>query len=180
MILKGDIITKNDAQNAFFSSFEGKYTIMDNLDEKGEPIIHARKEVYNAEYVYVTVVLRGTLNMIIGGTRVEVKANEYIAVMPCMSVIVEESRCIFFAFLNRNHLMADIYKRTGVNSRLHYHAFKFRHARFSPDSIARRLFFVHICQHTSQNSSRLQKTAILSITRRATANTSSFAIFSVC
>ena len=136
MIRKGDIITKNDAQNVFFSSFEGKYTIMDNLDEKGEPIIHARKEVYNTEYVYVTVVLRGTLNMIIGGTRVEVKANEYIAVMPCMSVIVEESRCIFFAFLNRNHLMADIYKRTGVNPRLHYHAFKFRHARFSPDSIA--------------------------------------------
>ena len=136
MIRKGDIITKNDAQNVFFSSFEGKYTIMDNLDEKGDPIIHARKEVYNTEYVYVTVVLRGTLNMIIGGTRVEVKANEYIAVMPCMSVIVEESRCIFFAFLNRNHLMADIYKRTGVNPRLHYHAFKFRHARFSPDSIA--------------------------------------------
>ena len=76
MIRKGDIITKNDAQNVFFSSFEGKYTIMDNLDEKGEPIIHARKEVYNTEYVYVTVVLRGTLNMIIGGTRVEVKANE--------------------------------------------------------------------------------------------------------
>ena len=136
MILKGDLITRDDAPNAFFSSFEGKYTIMDNLDEKGDPVIHARKEVYNAEYIYVTIVLLGTLNIIIGGTKLEVKANEYLAVMPCMSVIVKESRCIYFTFLTSSNLMADLYKRTNVHTKLHYHAFKFRHIRFTSEKIA--------------------------------------------
>lgn len=133
MILKGDTITRDDAQNAFFSSFEGKYTIMDNLDEKGDPIIYARKEVYNAEYIYVTVVVRGTLNIIIGGTSLEVKANEYLAVMPCMSVVVKESRCIFFSYLTRSHLMADIYKRSHIQSKFTYNAFKFHHIRFTQE-----------------------------------------------
>jgi YesN/AraC family two-component response regulator len=135
MILKGDTITENDAQNAFFSSFDGKYVIMDNLDEKGDPVIHAREEIYNAEYVYITYVLRGTLSMVVGGTDIEVKANEYLVVMPCMSVVVKESRCIFFTFLTRHHLMADIYKRTHVNPLLHNNAFKFRHIRFTPDQM---------------------------------------------
>ena len=106
MILKGDLITKADAQNAFFSSYEGKYTIMDNLDEKLDPVVHARDEIYNSEYVYITVVLRGTLSLIIGGTPIEMKANEYLAVMPCMSVVVKESRCIYFTFLTSSNLMA--------------------------------------------------------------------------
>lgn len=135
MILKGDLITKEDAQNSFFSSYEGKYTIMDNLDEKGDPIIYARDEVYNSEYVYITVVLRGTLNLIIGGTPIEMKENDYLAVMPCMSVIVKESRCIFFSFLTSSYLLSDLYKRTNVENKLHYHAFKFRHLHFSQEQI---------------------------------------------
>lgn len=114
MIIKGDIMTQDHAMNAYFSSFEGKYIIMDNLDEKGDPIIRERKEIYNSEYVYITVVLRGTLNIIVGGNKLEIKANEFLAVMPCMSVSVLESRCIYFCFLTRTHLMTDIYKRVGV------------------------------------------------------------------
>ena len=129
MILKEELITPKDTQNAFFSSFEGKYNIMDNLDEKGDPVIHARPEIYNTEYVYVTVVTRGVLNLTIGNTDIELKANEYLTVMPCMSVVVKESRCIFFSFLTRNHLMADIYRRTETDKKQHYNAFKFRHLR---------------------------------------------------
>ena len=84
MIRQGDPVKKEDAPNLYFSSFEGKYTIIDNLDEKGEPIVQAHPEMYNAEYVYVTVVLRGTLHMIVGGAEIEMKANDYLAVMPCM------------------------------------------------------------------------------------------------
>lgn len=135
MVLKEQLITREDTQNAFFSSFEGKYNIMDNLDEKGDPVIHARQEIYNTEYVFVTVVLRGTLNLTIGNTAIEMKANEYLAVMPCMSVEVKESRCIFFSFLTCSHLMADIYRRTDTDKKLHYHAFKFRHLRLSASQI---------------------------------------------
>jgi YesN/AraC family two-component response regulator len=136
MILKGDLITKEQAQNAFFSSYEGKYTIMDNLDEKGDPVIHARNEIYNSEYVYVTVVLRGTLHMIVSGTRIELKANDSLTVTPCMSVTIEESRCIYFTFLTSSYLMLDMYKRTNVINKMHYHAFKFRHIRLDAEKIA--------------------------------------------
>ena len=98
MLLKGDLITKEQAPNMYFSSYEGKYNIMDNLDEKSNPLILARDEVYNSEYVFVTIVLRGTLHIIIGGTELEVKANEYLAVTPCMSVKVENSRCLLSPF----------------------------------------------------------------------------------
>ena len=100
--LKGDLITEKDALGVFFSSYEGKYVIMDNIDEKNVPIIQAREEIYNADYMYVTVVLRGTLHIIVGGTELDVKANEYLAVMPCMSVEVKESKCIFFSLSEHN------------------------------------------------------------------------------
>ncbi len=129
----GNLITKDDAPNAFFSSFEGKYIIMDNLDEKSDPVIKEREEVYNADYVYVTVVLRGTLHMVVGGTELEIKANEYLAVTPCMSVKVKESRCIYFAYLTMSHIMGDIYRRTNVQSKIHFHAFKFRHVHFDAE-----------------------------------------------
>ncbi len=135
MVLTGDLITKEHAPNMYFSSYEGKYNIMDNLDEKSDPLILARDEVYNSEYVYVTVVLRGTLHIIIGGTELEVKANEYLAVTPCMSVKVKDSRCLFFAFLTRSHIMSEIYERIGVQKYLHFHAFKFRHVHLPPEVI---------------------------------------------
>ena len=65
--LKGDLITEKDVQNAFFSSYEGKYNIIDNIESS--PFIQARKELYNADYVFVIVVLRGTLHLIVGGTK---------------------------------------------------------------------------------------------------------------
>ena len=135
MELKEDFILQGNAQNVFFSSFEGKYNIMDNMDEKGEPIIHAKPEIYNTEYVYVVIVLRGTLNLTVGNTDIELKSNEYLTIMPCMSVIIKDSRCIYFAFLTRSYLMADIYRRTDTCKKLHYHAFKFRHVRLPADTI---------------------------------------------
>lgn len=133
---KGDLITKKNAQNAYFSSFEGKYIIMDNLDEKSEPIIMERDEIYNADYVYVTMVLRGTLHLTVGGADLDVKANEFLAVMPCMSVKVKESRCTFFCFLTLSYITGDIYARTQITNRLHFHAFKFRHLHLGSEKTA--------------------------------------------
>ena len=133
---KGNLIIPSDVPNAFTSSFEGKYIIMDNLDEKSDPIIQEQEEVYNADYVYVTVVLRGTLRLTVGGNDIEVKANEYLAVTPCMSIKIKESRCIFFSFQTISHIMGEIYERTNVKKIVHFHAFKFRHVHFDPERIS--------------------------------------------
>ena len=134
MVLTGNLITKEQAPNMYFSSYEGKYNIMDNLDETSSPLILARDEIYNAEYIFVTIVLRGTLHIIIGGTEVEVKANEYLAITPCMSIKVKDSRCLFFSYLTCSHIMSEIYERVGVEKYIPFRAFKFRHAHLTPES----------------------------------------------
>lgn len=127
MVIKGNLITREHAPGVFFSSYKGKYIIMDNMEDKSDPFIHAKEEVYNSDYVYITTVLRGTLYIVVGGTPIEVKANEYLAVTPCMSIVVKDSRCIFFASLVPSYIMAEIYERTDISKKLHFHAFKFRH-----------------------------------------------------
>lgn len=161
MIPEVNIITKNVTQNAFFSSFEGKYNIMDNLDEKGDPVIYACPKTYTTEYVYVTVVLRGTLHLTIGNIDVEIKANDYLAVLPCMSVEVKESRCIFFAFLTRSHLMSDIYRRTDTTKKLHYHAFMFHHMRLSAEKVAQLLDCYLRIKHEHQKKDYPMKEIVL-------------------
>ena len=145
MILKGDIITKDDVQNCFFSTYEGKYVIMDNLDKKTDPTIHAREEIYNSEYVFVTVVLRGTLRLVVGGVEVAVKSNEVIAVMPCMTVEVLESKCLFFSYLVKSYITFGIYDRTRIGEdKAYIHAFHFSHAHFTPDKTQ---IFLNIYKH---------------------------------
>lgn len=133
MVQKGKLITREDAQNFFFSSFEGKYVIMDNLDEKQDPIIRPREKIYNTEYVYVTVVLRGTLHLTINGTELDIKANEHLVVTPYMSVTVKESRCTFFCFLVRSYIMAEIHERTNTLKHIPFYAFNFRHRHFTQE-----------------------------------------------
>ena len=79
-------ITQDQIKDMYFSSFEDKYIIMDNLDEKSDPIIHTCEEKYNSDYVYVIIVLRGTMHITVGNTDIEVHANEYIAIMPCIKL----------------------------------------------------------------------------------------------
>ena len=135
MILAGDIITKNDAQDAFFSSFKDKYNIMDNLDRKNDPTVHARSEIYNSEYVYVTIVLRGTLRLVVGGVDVQIKQNEMIAVMPCLSVEVKESKCLYFAYLVKSYITSGIYSRTGIGKEKSYiYAFNFTHVHLGQET----------------------------------------------
>ena len=133
MLLLNDIITKEQIHKGFASSYEGKYLIMDNLDEKDDPIIRAHDEYYNTEYIYSIVVLRGVLHLTVAGTDINLKANEYLNITPCMGIAFKESHCAFFTFMTRSYLTADIYERTHVSKRLHFQAFKFRHLKLTPE-----------------------------------------------
>lgn len=127
-------ITQDQIKDMYYSSFEDKYIIMDNLEAKSEPIIHTCEEKYNSEYVYVVIVLRGTLHIAVGNTDIEVRANEYLAIMPCMKVTIRESRCLFFSFLTRDYIMNDIYDHCPIGQKLPIRAFIFRHVDLSQDT----------------------------------------------
>lgn len=123
----GSTIKKEDVKNAYFSSFEDKYIIMDNLDSRDMPYVDERPEIYNSEYVYVTVITKGTLNINVGGTDIIVNENEYLAVMPCMTVKVHASQCQYFTFLTKGYLMTDIYEHTSIGEKVNVRAFCYRH-----------------------------------------------------
>lgn len=116
------------------SSFEKKYCIYDNLDESEEPIISPMDDMCNSEYVCITVVVRGALHLVIGGTDIWIKSNDFLLTTPCVKVIVKESRCLFFSCYIKAHLMPEIYAHLGVKTC--FYAFKFMHAHFSSEEIA--------------------------------------------
>lgn len=129
MISQGDALTADKVKddNVFFTSYKGKYILMDNLDEKYSLSVKSKEEVFNTQYVYVTVVTRGTLHMRISGVDVDVKENDYIVVTPCMKVEVFDSRCRFLCFLTQSHIVNDIYERIGASNQAGIRCFCFHH-----------------------------------------------------
>lgn len=130
-MLQGTLFTEQLADGAYYSSYKEKFIIMDNLNEKGDPVIKAKPEIYNTYYTYVTIVTRGTLHIRIGGTLLDVKANEYLVVMPCMSIEVLESHCMYCSFLTQNHIVNDIYEHSGLGSNISVRSFTFHHIRMT-------------------------------------------------
>jgi len=129
-----EILNQKTNPEVYISSFEGKYTIIDNLD-KTENIVHHKDSFYNLDYVYLTVVLKGTLNMKVGNTQVEVNANEYITVMPCNQIEILESSCVFFSLFTRGYLINDIYEHTTIGKKIPLRAFTYYHRAISPQTV---------------------------------------------
>ena len=129
-----NFITKY-SKDAFYSSFEDKYIIMDNLEEKSEPIILAQESRYNYDYFIFIVALRGTLRLVVGGTTIEMRANDVIAIKPCMSVEIKESRCIYFSYMISGYIMNDIYEHTALGKEVGIRALSYTHMHFTPESI---------------------------------------------
>lgn len=126
-MIQGSNFTTSNSGKDFSASCKERFFIMDNLDERGLPIIEHKDEIFNSMYSYTTVVLRGTLHMRINGLDVDIKANEFITITPCMSVEILESRCIYYCLLTLNHVITDIYDRAGVGGAIKIRAFAFYH-----------------------------------------------------
>lgn len=117
-------------KNANFKSYKGKYIILDNLEVKDEPTLHAVHETYNTNFTTVVVVLRGTLHVLINDRLIEVKSNDYLLIMPFMRVEVLESRCIFFSMFIQNEIANDIYEQSGIGRNVGIRYFIFHHYHF--------------------------------------------------
>ncbi|MBQ0047755.1 MAG: AraC family transcriptional regulator [Prevotellaceae bacterium] len=136
MVIQGDILTeKQMAGNEFFSSYQDKYIAMDNLDFANNPYIATQKNVYNSEYFFVVVVLRGTMHLSVRGIDIDVKENEHFIATPCTHLQTKESHCIYFSYLIRCHLMNDIYEQTGIGKKIPLRAFVSRHQKFTSENI---------------------------------------------
>ena len=128
-------ILKENIKSANFRSYKGKYIILDNLEVKEEPTLHAVNEIYNTHYTTVVVVLRGTMHVLINDQLVEIKSNDYLLIMPFMRVEVLESRCIFFSMFVQNEIANDIYEQSGIGRNVGIRYFCFHHYHFDHHDI---------------------------------------------
>ena len=135
MITSEKLITEKHSKAVFFASFEDKYMAMDNLEEKAEPIIHAREERYNAEYFYQILVLRGTLNIILNGNPLEIRMNEMVTIKPGIRIIVKDSRCIYCSLLTSSYIMNDILEHSTMGKDMTMRGFSYTYAHYSQDQV---------------------------------------------
>ncbi|MBQ9641559.1 MAG: AraC family transcriptional regulator [Bacteroidaceae bacterium] len=125
-----DILKETHFKNANFKSFKDKYIILDNIETKEEPVVHAVDEIHNTRYTIVIVVLRGTMHTIINDKFIEIKSNDYLIVMPFMRLEILESRCIFFGMAIQNEIANDIYENSGIGRNVGVRYFCFHHYHF--------------------------------------------------
>lgn len=131
----GDIFVKKHGEGVFFSSLRKNFIIVDNLDPNSSMMIRERKEIYNGQYTYVTIVLSGKLKIKLNGNEIEVNANEYLVVMPCVKVEILESKCRFVGFLTKSYIVNDVYHNVGVAYSALSNCFCFHHHKFNPKQI---------------------------------------------
>lgn len=127
--------TESTSSAVYKGSFENIYMVMDNLDEKSEPIVHAQKEQYNADFFYHFAVVRGTLSLVIDGTLVELHASEAIGITPCTNIAVKESRCIFFSMQTPAYIMNDIAEHCDLGKDFPVRAYSFTHVHYGPEQM---------------------------------------------
>ncbi len=136
--MTGELLKKENFDNAtYFSSFEGKYIIFDNLDTKAEPLIKARDVFQNSLYVYVIVVVQGTLNIRVNSTDLQIHSNEYLTIMPCTTYQLQDSRCLYFVYATQSYIINSIYKIMDIKRDLYTHCFTFHHHRFPLEQVTR-------------------------------------------
>lgn len=129
------VFSRDDVKNSWFCSYMDKYICIDNFDAKDNPKVGNMAEFYNADYTIVTVVLQGSINYIVNGINVKVKANDYFVVMPCSTLQLLESKATYFSLLIKSHIMADIYGHVNIPYSLKQNCFTFHHHHFTPENI---------------------------------------------
>lgn len=133
-MLQGTQFSLSHAGKDFVATYKDRYFIMDNLEEKGTPVVEHRDEIFNSMYSYITVVVRGTLHLRVNGMDVDVKADELIHITPCMKVEVLDSNCYYYCFLTISHIINDIHDRCGIGSYIKFRSFTFTHYSFDKDT----------------------------------------------
>lgn len=135
-MLKGRKMTIHDAIGATsFYSLDDKFICMDNLEQKNQPTIAARPEIFNSNYHFITIVLQGSLNLRLNSIDMKVKANEYIEVMPCTRIEVLDSKCRYISFFVRSYIMGDMYLFNDIELNVLKQCYTWRQYHFNNEQI---------------------------------------------
>ena len=128
---------KTDArQEPFHMSYHGRQVLADNLNQKSG-VVEAVKPYYNADLCVTFVVLQGSLAIRVNGLDFTLRSNDFLVVMPCTTLEVQDSRCIFFSHASQAHAIFDLYESVNFDIPMQKRAFLQRLYHFSAPQIDR-------------------------------------------
>ena len=131
------ILTAQDfAASTSFLNYKDKYIYVDNLDSQ-DGIVKSIEPFYNADYTIVISVVQGSMELIVDGTDIKMRPFDYIAIMPCTTVELRDSRAIFFCHMVQAGIMMNIYTHIGFKTSIRHNSFCFHYHHFLPEHIYR-------------------------------------------
>lgn len=136
MIATKKLTAQDFSDSTSFLTYKDKYTYIDNLDSQ-DGIVRSIEPFYNADYTIVISVVQGSMELIVDGTTIKMRPYDYLAIMPCTTVEVCESRAIFFCHTVMAGLMMDIYTHIGFKTSIRHNSFCYHFYHFMPENIHR-------------------------------------------
>lgn len=127
---------KDSRQDIFYKAYHERHVMADNLDQKSG-IVGTRPTFYNHSYCAIFFVLQGSLNIRVNGLDLVLRPNDSLVVMPCTTLQVMDSRCIFISHAAQAHIVFDQYEEVNCNIPMTKRAFSLRLYHFSSSQIER-------------------------------------------
>ena len=116
-------------------NLEDKFICADNIGPGTESKIYGNDIVCNDHYSCALAIVQGTMNLVVNGIKLKLKANDYLTVMPYTNIEILSSRCNFFAIKIEAYIMNDIYETFGLNLGVKNGCYTFYHYHLTPRQI---------------------------------------------
>lgn len=133
----------NNPQPVFHTAYHGRHVLADNLSQRSG-VVNAEDVYYNADMCVRYIVLQGSLNLRVNGLDLMLRPNDYLVIMPCTTIQVMDSRCIFFSHAVQAHVIFDLYEQVKVDIPMQKRAFSLRMYHLSTAQIDRLKEIHHI------------------------------------
>ena len=121
--------------NLDIADLAGKFICAGNISQGSDSKLCGNDMMCNEHYCCAIAVVQGTLNIIVNGIRLKLKANDYLSIMPYTNIEVLNSRCNFFTMKIEAYIIHDIYESIGLSLGVDNGCYTFNHYHLTPRQI---------------------------------------------
>lgn len=132
----GQVGKQQQPLQMWYTSYRERHIIADNLGTKSA-MVSAMPPIYNSSYCASFTILQGSMLLRVNGIDLQLRPNDYLVVMPCTTIELLESRCVFFSETILAHAVFDLYEEMNYNVPMQKRAFCFHLYHFSSSYIDR-------------------------------------------
>ncbi|MBQ4277881.1 MAG: AraC family transcriptional regulator [Bacteroidaceae bacterium] len=121
--------------NLSCTNLEGKFICADNIDQGTESKVYSNDMICNDHYCCVLAVVQGSMNIVVNGIKLKLKANDYLTIMPYTNIEIKSSRCNIFSMKIEAYILHDIYETIGLSLGVKNGCYTFYHYHLTPRQI---------------------------------------------